>query len=422
MFDCLIRFRQSKIYTFSHLDNRLYSNINSINFYDMKNAFYFILSSFVFVLFNACDPNGGEQVDPPIIFLEDVARFEGDDGNSTFSFRVKIDKTSTEEISFSYETRDGDAKAGEDFVAANGTGTIAVGATSTTIDVTVTGDKDYEEDEDFEFFVSNAINATIDDATGIGTIRNDDDFQPIDDTGYSTPTSYAGMTMVWSDEFDGASVNMNDWTFETGATGWGNNELQNYTNGGNVYQALGKLVIEARQESANSFTSTRMITQGKQSFKYGRIDIRAKLPQGQGLWPALWMLGENFSSVGWPKCGEIDIMELIGHQPSTVYGTVHWADGSDNHAEYGGNTSLSSGVFADEYHVFSIIWDAQQIRWYLDDNLYHTIDITDPTLSEFHEEFFFIFNVAVGGNWPGNPDGTATFPQRMIVDYVRVFQ
>lgn len=386
----------------------------------MKNGFYFILSAFV--LFSACDPNGGEQVDKPAIFLEDVARFEGDDGTSTFSFRVKIDKTSEEEISFSYETRDGTAKAGEDFTAANGTGTIAVGATSTTIEVSIIGDEDYEADEDFEFLVSNPINATIDDNVASGTIRNDDSFEPTDDTGYSTPNSYTGYTLVWSDEFDGASVNMNDWTFETGANGWGNNELQNYTNGGNVYQSLGKLVIEARQESGNAYTSTRMITQGKQSFKYGRVDIRAKLPQGQGLWPALWMLGDNFSTTGWPSCGEIDIMELVGHQPNRTYGTVHWADGSSNHAEFGGNTSLSSGVFADEYHVFSIIWNSQSIRWYLDDTLFHTIDITGATLSEFHEKFFFIFNVAVGGNWPGDPDGTATFPQRMIVDYVRVFQ
>jgi beta-glucanase (GH16 family) len=387
----------------------------------MKNTLYFILSAFVLVLFSACD-GGGEEVEKPIMFLEDVARFEGDNGTSTFSFRVKIDKTSEEEITFSYETRDVDAKAGEDYTAVSGTGTIEIGATSTTVDVIINGDEDFEEDEDFEFFISNPTNATITDDLATGTIRNNDNFKPSDDTGYSTPISQPGYTLVWSDEFDADNVNTNDWTFETGANGWGNQELQNYTNGGNVYQSLGKLVIEAKQESANSYTSTRMITKGKQKFKYGRVDIRAKLPRGQGLWPALWMLGENISSVGWPKCGEIDIMELVGHEPNKVHGTAHWANPNGDRAQYGGAKLLSSGEFGDEFHVFSIIWDDQSIKWYLDDTLYNTLNITAADLTEFHEEFFFIFNVAVGGEWPGNPDATTVFPQRMIVDYIRMFQ
>jgi beta-glucanase (GH16 family) len=150
------------------------------------------------------------------------------------------------------------------------------------------------------------------------------------------------------------------------------------------------------------------------------VDIRAKLPFGKGIWPALWMLGANFKTVGWPNCGEIDIMEFLGHETDRVYGTAHWA--SPNHAQYGLSQKLTTGNFIDEYHVFSIIWDAKTIKWYVDDVQYVVLDITSSGLSEFHSPFYFIFNVAVGGNWPGYPDASTTFPQQMYVDYVRVFQ
>jgi beta-glucanase (GH16 family) len=162
---------------------------------------------------------------------------------------------------------------------------------------------------------------------------------------------------------------------------------------------------------------------GKKEFKYGRVDIRAALPKGQGIWPALWMLGSNFSDVGWPMCGEIDIMELVGGdgKDNIVHGTTHW-DNNGSYANYGGSYRLPTGIFNDEFHVFTIIWDESKIAWLVDDKQYHSIDISPAALSEFRQEFFFIFNVAVGGNWPGSPDGTTEFPQRMIVDYVRVFQ
>ena len=188
----------------------------------------------------------------------------------------------------------------------------------------------------------------------------------------------------------------------------------------------GYLIITAKQENfgGQNYTSSRIKTQGIESFQYGRIDIRAALPNGQGIWPALWMLGDNISTASWPGCGEIDIMELIGgngYNDRTVYGTIHWDD--NGHASYGGHNSLPSGtMFSDEFHVFSIIWTSTSIKWLRDDIQYHEADITSSSLSEFHQNFFFIFNVAVGGNWPGSPDGTTIFPQKMIVDYVRVFQ
>jgi hypothetical protein len=251
---------------------------------------------------------------------------------------------------------------------------------------------------------------------------------PIPTTGYSTPSSYSGKILIWNDEFSGAIVDETKWTFEIGTgcpnCGWGNNELEYYRKE-NTSIVEGNLIIEAKAESfgAMAYTSSRLITKGKLDFKYGRVDVRAALPKGQGLWPAIWMLGSNISTVGWPACGEIDIMEMVGGEgrDNRIYGTAHW-DNAGSYANYGGNYALSSGIFNNEFHVFSITWDANYIRWFMDDIQYHEILITPTGLSEFHETYFMILNVAVGGNWPGSPDGTTKFPQRMIVDYVRVFQ
>jgi beta-glucanase (GH16 family) len=245
-------------------------------------------------------------------------------------------------------------------------------------------------------------------------------------TGYTSPLTYSGLSLVWDDEFNGTSLSP-DWTFDigTGSGGWGNNELQYYTNQNHSVNN-GYLEITAKEETINAqqYTSTRLKTQGIKSWKYGRIDIRAALPYGQGIWPAFWMLGDNISSVSWPTCGEIDIMEMIGgsgDRDRTVHGTVHWNE-NGTHAQFGGSKTLPSGKFADEFHVFSIVWNQNSITWLLDNVPYNTVDITPANMSAFKEKFFLIFNMAVGGNWPGNPDGTTIFPQKMYVDYVRVFQ
>ncbi|WP_291781872.1 glycoside hydrolase family 16 protein [Cecembia sp.] len=252
----------------------------------------------------------------------------------------------------------------------------------------------------------------------------------IPETGFESPMSYEGYSLVWNDEFEGNSLS-GDWVFDMGdgcpaLCGWGNNELQTYTRD-NVRVSNGHLIIQARKENfdGREYTSSRIKTQGRQSFRFGRIDIRAALPKGQGIWPALWMLGDNIQQVGWPRCGEIDIMEMIGGsvngRDNTVHGTVHW-DNNGSHAEFGGSVTLQQGIFNDNFHVFSIIWDANKIIWLLDNEPYHEIDIRPSGLSELRESFFFLFNVAVGGNWPGSPDNTTVFPQQMVVDYVRVFQ
>lgn len=241
--------------------------------------------------------------------------------------------------------------------------------------------------------------------------------------GYTTPIEYPGYQLVWNDEFDGNTLNTQFWTYETGAGGWGNNEKQYYRSE-NTSVGGGLLTIEARKEAYQNsqFTSSRLITKGKKAYTYGRIDIRALLPKGQGIWPALWTLGNNISTAGWPACGEIDIMEMIGGsgREKTVHGTLHWE--YNGHAQYGQPYTLPSGIFADEYHVFTIIWDENSIKWYVNDIKYSEVDITPSHMSEFHLPHFFIFNIAVGGNWPGDPDATTVFPQQMNVDYIRVFQ
>jgi len=246
------------------------------------------------------------------------------------------------------------------------------------------------------------------------------------DEGYRTPESYPGMNLDWRDEFNASQLS-NDWVFNigNGTDGWGNNELQYYRRE-NVSLDGQYLAITAKKENYNgsSYTSSRIKTEGRRSFKYGRIDIRAKTPKGQGIWPALWMLGANFQTVSWPYCGEIDIMELVGGgagKDNTVHGTLHF-DNQGDYASFTKDYSLSSGIFADRFHVFSLVWDESSITWLVDDKEFHKQDITHPSMSEFHEEFFLIFNVAVGGRWPGSPDASTAFPQRMLVDYVRVFQ
>lgn len=286
----------------------------------------------------------------------------------------------------------------------------------------------YQQEGDFNIIVrAHATQVDYIESTEVVSISFS---PPVDenDAGYVTPISYPGYSLTWNDEFDGATLSEASWNYElgTGNNGWGNNELQFYRRQ-NTSIIEGKLVIEAKRENFDgmSYTSSRLTTQGKHAFQYGRIDIRAKMPFGQGIWPALWMLGENFPTAGWPFCGEIDIMEMVGGNVSgggddVVHGTVHW-DNAGQYASFTDSKRMSNRL-ADSYHVYTIIWDENEIAWFIDDQQYHSIDITPAALSEFHQPYFFIFNIAVGGNWPGSPNEQTSFPQYMLVDYVRVFQ
>lgn len=233
--------------------------------------------------------------------------------------------------------------------------------------------------------------------------------------------------LIWSEEFNYTGLPSDAyWTFETGGGGWGNNELQYYlADSANAYVSEGTLVITARNETfgARDYTSARLITKDKFEFRYGRIEASLKLPYGQGIWPAFWMMGENISQVGWPACGEADIMEMVGGADgdNTIYGTVHWDNGG-SHAQSGGSHTLPSGVFADTFHVFVVEWTPQSISWSVDGIQYHAMTITGEEFSEFHNEFFLLLNLAVGGNWPGSPDGSTVFPQAYEVDYIRVYR
>ena len=234
-----------------------------------------------------------------------------------------------------------------------------------------------------------------------------------------------GWTLDWSDEFDGAALDRAKWTFETGGHGFGNNEMQYYTDRPeNLRVAGGMLVIEARREryQGRDYTSARIKTAGLVERTYGRYEARIKVPRGQGIWPAFWLLGADIKSAGWPRCGEIDIMENIGKEPGTVHGTLHGPGYSGEHA-FGSPSSLETGAFADDFHVFAVEWEPKRIRWYRDGILYHTAS-PEQVKGDwvFEHPFFVILNLAVGGYWPGYPDATTTLPQRMLVDYVRVYK
>lgn len=235
----------------------------------------------------------------------------------------------------------------------------------------------------------------------------------------------AGWTLVWSDEFDGTELDRTKWVAETGGHGWGNKELQHYTGRPeNVQVADGKLVIEARRErhGDNNYTSARLKTAGRMEQLHGRFEARIKVPSGQGIWPAFWMLGADIGTIGWPRAGEIDIMEIIGKEPANVYGTLHGPGYSGDKA-FSKPSRLERGIFADAYHVFAVEWERGEIRWYHDGTLYHT---ARPDLVNgdwvFEHPFFVLLNLAVGGLWPGYPDSTTVLPQQMLVDYVRVYK
>jgi len=244
-----------------------------------------------------------------------------------------------------------------------------------------------------------------------------------------------GWKLTWSDEFNqpnGAAPDSAKWTALNGGGGWGNQELEYYTSRPeNVRIENGNLVITARMEAyagpdgvQRPYTSARLETKGKFEQLYGRVEARIKVPHGQGVWPAFWMLGSDIDKVGWPACGEIDIMENIGKEPSTVHGTLHGVGYTP--AGVSAAYSLPDGKkLSDDFHVFAVEWEPKQIRFYVDDILYST-DIPENapagTKWPFEHPEFILLNFAVGGEWPAYPDDKAHFPQQMLVDYVRVYE
>lgn len=233
------------------------------------------------------------------------------------------------------------------------------------------------------------------------------------------------MSLIWSEEFDGSAgspVDPDTWQLEVGGHGWGNEELQYYTGGTEnaSLDGVGNLAIVARR-SDSQYTSARLISKDRVAFTYGLVEARIQLPTCRGIWPAFWMLGQNIDEVGWPHCGEIDVMENVGQEPAVVHGTVHGPgySGSAGVTEaHDADTSLADG-----FHVYSVNWEPDRIRWFLDGDLYSTVTPADLRGNPwvFDHDFFLLVNVAVGGTLPGNPDPSVTFPQTMLIDYIRVY-
>jgi len=256
-------------------------------------------------------------------------------------------------------------------------------------------------------------------------------------TGFAQSGS-AGVSpwkLVWSDEFNGPNGSTPDrskWVFDIGGEGWGNQELEFYTESpSNAFIRDGNLVIQAIAEKhtgggiTRDYTSARLKTIGKFSQTYGRFEARIKIPYGQGVWPAFWMLGDDIEKVGWPACGEIDIMENIGKEPAIVHGSIHGPG-------YVGDTGIEAPYnlpgkqrFADDFHVFAVEWDADSISFFVDQDRYvrrTRADLKPGWKWVFDKPYFLILNLAIGGDWPGSPDSTTVFPLAMLVDYVRVYE
>ena len=242
-----------------------------------------------------------------------------------------------------------------------------------------------------------------------------------------------GYILVWNDEFDNGQIDPLKWNFETGdgtdyglPRGWGNNELQIYTTSDENARVdmdgdVSALIITALKHGENDYTSAKLTTNGLFSMRFGRVDVRAKLPKGQGIWPAIWTLGDNRNIVDWPGCGEIDIMEMLGHEPTKIYGSIHYVDGENRKGESQGYYETTGPDFSEAYHVFSLLWTPETLTFMVNDVKYHEVSIEDD-MKEFLRSHYLILNLAVGGYWPGYPDETTAFPQSMYVDYVRVFE
>ena len=234
--------------------------------------------------------------------------------------------------------------------------------------------------------------------------------------------------LIWRDEFDGAPGSPPDrakWVYDLGGQGWGNQELEVYTDSraNSHLDGQGHLAIQALHPMPGKFTSARLKTQGRFTLEYGRVEARIRIPYSQGIWPAFWLLGADVKSKGWPACGEIDIMENIGREPDTVYATVH-GPGYSGAKGIGTSFRIAAGRFADDYHIYAVEWAPERIVFMVDGQRYHTVtpaSLPAGTKWVYDHPFFLILNVAVGGEWPHNPDETSAFPQTMLVDYVRVY-
>jgi hypothetical protein len=375
-----------------------------INYILMKIKLCIILTIFIqSAIFTACK-NEDSSADPKFLFSENYIPAPEDDPDGSLSVSVYLSAVSDKPVSVDYITADSTAVAGKDYVAiTSGSLTFQPGELAKEIRFNVLPDTTVKKDVYFTIKFSNPVNGTLT-KSGITIRIINVDF----------------VNLAWTEDFTTVALNTTIWNYEQGAGGWGNNELQNYTNlSDNVHLDSGYLHITALKTGTN-YTSGRINTQGKKQFTYGRVEIRAKLPEGKGIWPALWMLGSGFPTLGWPACGEIDILELLGHEPSVAHGAVHW--NSNGHKSRTNSFTLSNDKFSSGFHIFSFTWTPNKLIWMVDKQQFFYLSRSEMPDFPFDMPQFLICNIAVGGNWPGSPDGTTVFPQHMIVDYIRIYQ
>ncbi len=236
--------------------------------------------------------------------------------------------------------------------------------------------------------------------------------------------------LVWSDEFEGKEIDKTKWKYETGGHGFGNNELQFYTDrADNSFTDKGALVIHAQAENFKNRSYTSAKLQSQQAWTYGRFEFKVKLPKGRGVWPAIWMMPSDMKKYGgWPQCGEIDIIEQLGHEPNRVYGTLHFGNPHPGSGK-GASVALKQGSLCDDWHEYALEWFPGELRWFVDGELYQVQNNWFTSggggaawPAPYDRDFYLQLNVAVGGGWPGAPDATTTWPQELRIDYIRVFK
>ncbi len=408
----------------------------------MKNVGYIFKFLPFLLLLQGCFKEGdiAELPDynaPQVSFIAQALSIPEGNKDTTIQLGIQLKGENRTQVMVKYQVNGLTATPGSDYEEiTEGKIFIKPGELTVFIPIKIFGDAVKETDEKIDIVLIQALNANLSETTRITITLVNDDFSLIDKinipkTGYISPDSYTGFTKVWEEGFQGTNLNSAVWNYELGDgcpgnCNWGNNELQFYQEK-NAQLSDGYLIIEGKKESVGgkNYTSSRLTTQRKKSFKYGRIDIRAAVPEGKGYWPALWMLGDNIPQVPWPACGEIDIMETSGDKINRVVGTAHFGATLAQHRFRTGAT-FSSGEydFNTSFNVFSIIWEENKIQWLVNNVPYHQLTPADLNGQPypFNQSFFFIINLAIGGNFPGSPDARTVFPRWFVVDYIKVFQ
>ncbi len=387
---------------------------------DLKGVFFRVAVPCILMIFVSCS-RGTVEYGLPKVTLLPRNDTEGNGKNKVLTVRARLSHSSDQPVTVTYSTVDSTAKANKDYIPiVDSSFVFNPGTTLDSFHVTLISDTITEFTKAFKILITN-----VDNGSGIGeslpiTII-DDDFHNVylASDGYISPLQIPGMSLEFSEEFNDSLSTLGEFNFDTGPSLLFN-QLQTFTtDSDNIKVSNGNLVITARKDGTN-YTSAGINTRNRVIFEYGLIMIRAKMPQGTGIWPSLWMLGNTFDETNWPLCGQIDIATLRGQQPNLMTGAVYYylSDIQERQSSY--SLPVYSDTFSDEYHVFSILWQPGEIEWYVDNHKYMTFskaDVGDSYI--FNSAFWLNITLAVGGDLVGNPDYTTQFPQTMKIDYVR---